>query len=139
MYPMRKPLQFPLRPTLLRPNLWLKEAREQYGWSQQELADQLGITANSVSRWERGASSPIPHYRRQLCKLFAMSPEALGLLHDRRGKSTEPLALMSPGFSPRLPTIWQVPLPRNPFFTGRQEVLEHLAARMRAQCSQASP
>lgn len=34
----------------------LKKARENAGLSQQEVADLLGITRQSISKWERGVS-----------------------------------------------------------------------------------
>jgi len=36
----------------------LKQQREQRHWSQQELADQLQISRQSISKWERGAALP---------------------------------------------------------------------------------
>jgi transcriptional regulator with XRE-family HTH domain len=36
--------------------------RQQHGWSQEDLAAQLGVGAMTVSRWERGES--LPHRRR---------------------------------------------------------------------------
>ena len=36
----------------------LKKARENTGLSQQEVADSLGITRQSISKWERGVSYP---------------------------------------------------------------------------------
>ena len=36
----------------------LKKARENAGLSQQEVADSLGITRQSISKWERGISYP---------------------------------------------------------------------------------
>lgn len=37
------------------------------GWSQEELAEKLGVSRQSVSKWERGAAAP------ELDKLLAMS------------------------------------------------------------------
>jgi len=32
----------------------LREIRKQLGWSQRQIAEAVGVTANSVARWERG-------------------------------------------------------------------------------------
>ena len=34
----------------------LKKAREQIGYSQQDVADKLNISRQSISRWENGVS-----------------------------------------------------------------------------------
>ena len=45
----------------------LQELRRREGLSQEQLADQLGVTRQSVSKWESGAASP------ELSKLIALS------------------------------------------------------------------
>ncbi len=39
----------------------LKEARSALGLTQKELGEQLGVTANTVARWERGERT-IPEF-----------------------------------------------------------------------------
>ena len=39
----------------------LKVARELRGWSQAKLAEEIGTTSRSVSRWEQGLALPYPH------------------------------------------------------------------------------
>ncbi len=53
---------------------WLKQARENSGLSQGDVANELGYSSPQfVSNWERGLSSPpIPKYKR-LCKLYNIS------------------------------------------------------------------
>jgi tetratricopeptide (TPR) repeat protein/transcriptional regulator with XRE-family HTH domain len=58
----------------------LKVERELRGWSQAKLADALGTTTRSVSRWELGLAMPYPHYREQLCVIFNKTARELGLL-----------------------------------------------------------
>jgi transcriptional regulator with XRE-family HTH domain len=48
----------------------LREERIKHRWSQQELADRLGTTIVTISRWENGASIPSPYYRLKLGQLF---------------------------------------------------------------------
>jgi len=48
----------------------LREERLHHRWSQQELADHLGTTAVTISRWENGVSKPSPYFRLKLAQLF---------------------------------------------------------------------
>jgi transcriptional regulator with XRE-family HTH domain len=57
----------------------LRNERLLRGWSQQDLADRLGATAVTVSRWECGVQQPGPALRRKLCLLFGKSEDELGL------------------------------------------------------------
>ncbi len=65
----------------LIPNIRLKEARVHRGLSQNDLANLLNLPdARTIGRWERGEFFPHPHYRRELCRVFDMSMEELGLI-----------------------------------------------------------
>lgn len=66
----------------MRPNTLLKRERELRGWSQARVADEIGTTAVNVGRWERGISTPYPHFREKLCQLFGKDARALGLLEN---------------------------------------------------------
>jgi tetratricopeptide (TPR) repeat protein len=64
-----------------------------------------------------------------------------GITHQRRKPSTPPAfpAMRQasqpserPSFPGALPAVWNIPYPRNPYFTGREEVLRRLAASLRA-------
>lgn len=55
----------------------LKQERQRHGWTQQELADHLGVARVTISRWEAGAMAPVPHWRSKLCKLFQKQMEEL--------------------------------------------------------------
>jgi len=53
------------------------ELRKQKGLSQEELAEQLGVSRQAVSRWELGQTLPdIPNLL-QLCELFGVSVDYL--------------------------------------------------------------
>jgi transcriptional regulator with XRE-family HTH domain len=68
----------------------LRELRTDLGWTQQELADRIahlawmerrervGINADMVAKWERGAKGISPRYRELLCCLFGVTPNQLG-------------------------------------------------------------
>lgn len=69
----------------------LRELRTELAWTQQELADRLahlawmqhgervGVNADMVAKWERGAKGISPRYRELLCRLFGVTPDQLGL------------------------------------------------------------
>lgn len=65
----------------------LKTEREKRGWSMAKLAEMLGTTTRTVSRWEQGLAIPYPYYREQLCILYGKTAEELGLLSDSYEKS----------------------------------------------------
>ena len=64
-----------------------------------------------------------------------------GITHERRRPSSPPSfpsthqaspSSKQPSFPGALPAIWNIPYPRNPYFTGREELLHHLADCLRA-------
>ncbi len=100
------------RKTPLNPRL--RDARVERGWSQQELADQIGTTSVNVSRWENGSTFPTPYFRQRLCEVFGKTPAELGLLLPSSHSSK----------------VWNIPNARNPFFTGREPLLALLHKRL---------
>src|SRR2546421_6272886 len=56
----------------------LKRERKRHGWSQEELADKIGTTPLTVSRWETGSTLPSPYYRQRLAELFMKTQHELG-------------------------------------------------------------
>ncbi len=85
----------------------LKVEREMRGWSQAKLADALGTTTRSVSRWEQGLAIPYPHYREQLCLLFGKTAKELGLLHTPNEHDAEATSSVHTTFltDPAIPEI----------------------------------
>jgi len=77
------------------PNERLKRVRHEMGWTQTELAEKVGTTFETVSRWERGSKAPSAYYRRKLCDVFSRTAEELGLL-------AEPGTISVPGSSPSI-------------------------------------
>jgi len=78
----------------------LKVERELRGWSQAKLAEEIGTTTRSVSRWEQGLALPYPHYREQLCNIFGKTAKELGLLptaneNENDAQITTPLQIPS--------------------------------------------
>jgi transcriptional regulator with XRE-family HTH domain len=63
----------------------LKVLRQERGWSQQFLADQLKVTAHTVMRWEAGSNSPQLKDVRKLAAFFDVSVAFLvGETMDRK-------------------------------------------------------
>jgi len=63
-----------------------------------------------------------------------------GITHERRKPSSPPAfpstrqasqSSERPTFPGALPAVWNIPYPRNPYFTGREELLRRLAASLR--------
>jgi len=103
-----------------KPNLRLQEARALKGWSQEELAAQLGTTFETVSRWERGLMLPGPFFRTRLCAVFGMTAEALGLLFEAD------TALHSSLSSTQVVVAWAA-------LDKEHEVVKHVLAALQAQ------
>lgn len=119
------------------PNLRLRAEREQRKWSRSYMAEKLNLgDPKTIGRWERGIALPSPHFRRKLCELFAMSAEELGLVSSgvapyeislsRPVLPISPFQAMQKAAIAREGKDWYVPYRRNPFFTGRQDVLTSL-------------
>src|SRR6266516_1736392 len=114
----------------------LKREREQRGWTQSELAERIGTTQINVSRWENGVTTPSPYYRQRLGELFGKSIQELGFIPESSAERNEEVAPF-PGTSDSHtstppPPIWNVPHRRNPFFTGREDILIHLYTVLRS-------
>jgi transcriptional regulator with XRE-family HTH domain len=58
--------------------IWLAEARERSGRSQEQLAHALGVTATTVSNWERGVSTPRPAVRPPMADALGFTMAELG-------------------------------------------------------------
>jgi transcriptional regulator with XRE-family HTH domain len=112
----------------MKPNQRLRHERELRGWSQARVAQEIGTLERNVSRWERGVSSPYPHYREKLCALFSKSASELGFIEDEGedGPSTPSPPLAASLYDPLIP-----PLPnegRN--LVGRQDVLQRIVEQV---------
>ncbi|QBD76601.1 tetratricopeptide repeat protein [Ktedonosporobacter rubrisoli] len=101
------------------PNERLRQERLSHGWSQADVARQVGTDCFTVNRWERGRAHPSPHFRQRLCALFAKTVSELELWPELPQK-VSPVPASPPSFQPRYCSL---PCMRNPCFTGREEVL----------------
>ncbi|HJT56441.1 MAG TPA: tetratricopeptide repeat protein [Ktedonobacteraceae bacterium] len=116
---MKNDRKFPL-------NSRLRQARLDRGWSQQELAEYVGTTPVNISRWEGGLTFPNPHFRKQLCKIFDKTPAELDLIPPSLpvSKKVPPELILLPALP--VSRISNIPITRNPYFTGRQQLLQSL-------------
>lgn len=103
------------------PNRLLRNQRKLHCWTQSQVAEKLGTTTVNVNRWESGITSPSLYFRQRLCDLFGKSAEELGIIPETE-RQEQAIAATTPSLSPH----WNVPFRRNPFFTGREDVLSHL-------------
>ncbi|MGN0444738.1 MAG: helix-turn-helix domain-containing protein [Acutalibacteraceae bacterium] len=67
--------------------------RKKFGWSQDELAERLSISRQSISKWETGDSVPEPAKLLAIAKIFSVSTDYL--LDDSKEEYIPPQAAKS--------------------------------------------
>lgn len=77
--------------------------RKARGWSQEELADRVGVTRQAVSRWESNSAKPDADKIVDICDLFGVSADYL--LRDKYAGEGEMAAQADSG-----PTIVHAPV-----------------------------
>ena len=97
----------------------LKSYRTSRHLTQQQLADQLGVRRNTAGSWERGDFLPAS-------KAIVLELARHLHLDDQEARHLLEASLTAPA------SHWSVPLPRNPFFTGREEILAALHTQLGA-------
>lgn len=106
------------------PNHLLRQARERRQWTHKEIADLIGLPdSHTVGRWERGVAFPQSRYRRELCRIFEMNAEELGLSPGGQKKNESPLAVPAEDTQKSEP-LWKVPVMLTSFIGREQEVTE---------------
>jgi tetratricopeptide (TPR) repeat protein len=100
----------------------LKTLRKQSKVNQQELATRLGMHLNTISKWERGICLP-----ESKTIVLELANQLHLNAHDTRLLLEASLTALSP--------YWHVPYQRNPFFTGREEVLQRVHEALHQQQS----
>src|SRR4051794_11443305 len=110
----------------------LRQARVERNWRQRDVAERLGASVLTIQRWERGSHQPSVYFQLKLCALFGKSAEELGFVLSNSPPSDDApdlegeLPVEGENRLPAFPAFWNVPYPRNRFFTGREEFLHHL-------------
>src|SRR5215831_5548287 len=117
----------------------LKVEREQRGWSQARVAEAVGVSTQTVIRWEQRRAIPYPYYREQLAQLFGKSVQELELLPLEQQPAVV-LALASPpSVSPPPPLLLDPAIPRlmgrTGSLVGRAALLAQIKARLFARQS----
>jgi transcriptional regulator with XRE-family HTH domain len=51
----------------------LRQQRLRKGWSQENLAEKLGVSKVTIHRWECGETRPVPFHRRRLCEILGVT------------------------------------------------------------------
>src|SRR5215469_12595248 len=97
----------------------LNDFRKRRRLTQQQLAEVLGMHRHAVGRWEQGDFLP------------ASKTIVLELARQLRLDESETRDLLEASLTVLSP-YWSVPLPRNPLFTGREEVLAALHVQLEA-------
>lgn len=69
----------------------LREARSRFGYSQEELAERVGVSRQAVSKWENGSAYPELDKLMNLCELFHCTLDDLlkGDMKELKGLSRE--------------------------------------------------
>lgn len=105
------------------PNERLRNARQERGWSQLQLASKMRVTLRTVGRWETGETIPFAKQREELRNIFGMDEVGLGF-----GRQAE-----------KGPDVFNVPYRRNEYFTGREDMLMNLGDALRASTKTGLP
>ncbi|HEY4036931.1 MAG TPA: helix-turn-helix domain-containing protein [Ktedonobacteraceae bacterium] len=107
----------------MKPSL-LKAERKRREWSQTEVAEAVGVSIKTVSRWEQGQAVPHPYYLDKLLALFGKTAEELGLFANIDEDEDEPIQEETLLISqPTLPDIQeQISLLANPTIEPNEKV-----------------
>jgi tetratricopeptide (TPR) repeat protein/DNA-binding XRE family transcriptional regulator len=98
----------------------LKTARRRQRFTQGQLAARVGVHLNTLGAWERGDYLP------------ATRGLVLDLAQQLQLDKAETRQFLEASLTALAP-YWTVPFPRNPCFTGREVLLEHLHASLSAE------
>lgn len=74
--------------------------RKSNGWSQEELADRIGVTRQAISRWEADSAKPEADKIIELCDLFQISADYLLRDMEPEAPPAAPAPAPAPSFTP---------------------------------------
>ncbi len=60
----------------------IRELRDEKGWTQLELANQLGVTPSTVYNWERGRFEPRLTQLRDLARVFGVRMDEIDFVPE---------------------------------------------------------
>ena len=90
----------------------LRQERELHHWTQEQLAKKIGGSIPSINRWEHDRTGLKSEWLDLLTEAFGRPPEQWGTARQ-------------------IP--WNVPFLRNPYFTGREQILQRLHRALAAE------
>ena len=94
----------------------LARRRKSIGFTQESLAERLGVERSTVVRWEAGETEPLPMLRPKLAGLLAVSVEQLGRLLDQANEpvlGSPPQVLPTAGLLAAADADWKPPTTEN--------------------------
>jgi len=97
----------------------LAQARMRLRLSQEDLAEAIGITARTVSRWERSNVIPQQYYLERLAEILLIPLDKLFGADEESQHSK---------------LLWHIPYARNSYFTGREDILNQLHTKTQTIC-----
>ena len=80
----------------------LAERRKALGYSQEVLADKLGVDRTTVGRWERGETDPYPYIRPKLCRILKIAADELHALLEPQPEAISHALYLAPAFTSRV-------------------------------------
>jgi len=90
----------------------LLHERRRRGWSQEKVAQLLGIDPKTVGRWARNENFPTIQLHSEIGRIFGKSAEELGLVPDEstvsRAVSLPPSPEQEPEGAPSLPDTFVI-------------------------------
>ncbi|MBA2396635.1 MAG: helix-turn-helix domain-containing protein [Ktedonobacteraceae bacterium] len=130
------------KPDEATPKYLLRTMRESHGWTQEELAEKIGTTGVTISRWESGITFPNRYFRKKLSILYGKSIQELGLMPEEQDASsgTNHPAVIIPAdvassFRPGPIFLFNEPLPAPEEVYGRKSEREILVSRTSRKAS----
>src|SRR5438045_2633020 len=123
-------------------NELLRHQRELHGWSQADLAEEVGTDQKVVSRWECGTSHPSPYFRKKLIDLFGKNAAELGLVEQPEAPEPSLAYYQLTQTSPLLPNQTNAPsvstsdygsimaFPPSPYFAHPYALQENFIGRI---------
>jgi transcriptional regulator with XRE-family HTH domain len=76
----------------------IKDARRKHGWTQDDLAEAVGVSRSAVAQWETGRAGQLTPNLTRIASVLGVGVEFLTLGEDKRGpvqtKSADELAIV---------------------------------------------
>ncbi len=100
----------------------LVELRKTHGLSQEALAEQLGISRQAISKWERAEASPDTENLMTLCSLYGVTMDSI--LYPERKQETPKAEPKKQEKKPKPPKAPKLHLPKTPLQKAGEHILK---------------